>query len=191
MVYEARGRIFQGDTQWKMGFLLSSYCSVFQAELFAILQALKHIKDNYNKTTKICICSDSSIAINALQETRSTNQLIQRIMREVVRVEGQCIKLSFCWTRAHNGHEGNETVDSLAKAGAIAHQSIDYNIIPVNFIKKVIHNRNLEIWNERYTSAQTGGITKRYFATVFDRLKIKKIFHTNFHHTISYKSWKL
>jgi ribonuclease HI len=76
-------------------FKLSSYCSVFQAELFATLQALKHIKDNYNKTTKICICTDSSIDINALQETRSTNQLIQRIMKEVVRVEGQCKNCHF------------------------------------------------------------------------------------------------
>jgi ribonuclease HI len=164
-------------------FKLASYCSVFQAELFAILQALKHIKGNHNKTIQICICTDSLTVIKALQQTRSTNQLIQKIMKEVARVYGQGIQLSFCWIQAHNGNVGNETADSLAKAGAISHRSIDYDIIPMNFIKKAIYQKNLEIWNERYTNTQTGETTKRYFATVFDRLKIKKVFYTNFYFT--------
>jgi ribonuclease HI len=164
-------------------FKLSGYCSVFQAELLAILKALEFTNINLKKPINIHLCTDSQTAIKALEDPRSTTKLIQQILSEAFIANTQRIKLSFSWIRAHNGSKGNELADKLAKEGAIAHRSIDYELIPMSYIKRTIYNRNIEIWNTRWQSSQTGSSTRKYFPTVYDRMIVKKTFTPSYYLT--------
>jgi ribonuclease HI len=99
--------------------------------MFAILNAIKYINKKLTINTSITICTDSQSAIKALQNPNSTTQLVQEILSEVRTAKEKQIKISFAWTRAHVGDTGNELTDNLAKAAAVSHQSISYDLIPV------------------------------------------------------------
>ncbi len=118
-----------------------------------------------------------------MEDPRSTTKLIQQILSEALIANTQGIKLSFSWIRAHNGSQGNELADKLAKEGAIAHRSIDYELIPMSYIKRTIYNKNIEIWNTRWQSSQTGSTTQKYFPTVYDRMIVKKTFTPSYYLT--------
>jgi hypothetical protein len=154
-------------------FKLSGYCSVFQVELLAILEALKFIN----------LCTDSQTAIKALEDPRSTTKLIQQILSEALIANTQGTKLSVSWIIAHNGSQGNELADKLAKEGAIAHRSIDHELIPMPYIKRTIYQKNIEIWNIRWQSSQIGSTTRMHFPTVYDSLIVKKTFTPSYYLT--------
>jgi len=117
---------------------LSSYCSVFQAELFAILNALKYINGKFISGDCITVCTDSQSCLQALKDPNSVTYLVQEIFTELRAAEANNICLQFAWIRAHNGNTGNDLADSLAKAAATSHQSISYDMIPVSFVKKIV-----------------------------------------------------
>jgi ribonuclease HI len=80
-----------------------------------------------------------------LEDPRSTTKLIQQILSEALIANTQGTKLSVSWIIAHNGSQGNELADKLAKEGAIAHRSIDHELIPMPYIKRTIYQKNIEI----------------------------------------------
>jgi hypothetical protein len=93
------------------------------------------------------------------------------------------IKISFAWIWAHVGNTGNELTDNLAKAAAVSHQSISYDLIPVSYVKRLVYQKNINIWNQRWISSETGSETQKYFPTVYHRLQAKKFFRTSYYMT--------
>jgi ribonuclease HI len=175
--------ILRGDQIIKSSkFKLASYCSVFQAQLLAILQAIKYINSKFSSTTVI-IFTGSQTAIKALQDSNSLTFLIQQVFTEVTKGKEKELKFKFTWIRSHSGEVGKEMADSLAKQGAVSHRSIDFELIPMSFIKKYIHNNNIDIWNRRWTSSSTGETTRRYFPTIQSRLIVKHTFKPDFYVT--------
>ena len=70
------GAVFCGPQS--ASFRLPDYCSVFSAELYAILQAIRHLK-RYQVNSAV-ICSDSQAAIRAISQTHAvTNHLAGHI----------------------------------------------------------------------------------------------------------------
>ncbi len=136
-------------------FKLANYCSVFQTDLFAIQCALKYINKNINNKS-ITISTDSQTLLKALKNVNSTTHLVYEIQKELTLAETKQIDISFIWEREHNGTNGNERANSLAKLGAVAHTRIAYNLIPVNYIKKFIYNKKIQIWDERWTTSTKG-----------------------------------
>jgi ribonuclease HI len=163
--------ITDGSTVVKTAkYKLSKHCSVFQAEMFAILNTIKYINANLKSNTSITVRTDSQSAIKALQNVNSTTVLVQDIYSQLRIAEQTPINISFAWIRGHGGNTGNELADKLAKMGAASHQSIEYELIPVSYVKKVVYQKNLQLWSERWINANTGETTRQLFPTVYDRI---------------------
>jgi ribonuclease HI len=67
-------------------FKLANYCSVFQADLFAIQCALKYINKNINNKS-ITISTDSQTMLKALKDVNSTTHLVYEIQKELTLAE--------------------------------------------------------------------------------------------------------
>jgi ribonuclease HI len=176
--------ILNGDSIIKTSkFKLSNYCSVFQSELFAIFKAIEYINYKVNGINSITIITDSLSALKAISNPSSTTMLVQHIYIEINKARSKNTELSFFWVRGHEGNYGNELADKMAKEGAVAHQRIAYDLMPVSYAKKIIYQKNTQIWNNRWLEASTGATTRKYWPTVYDRHSSKKHFQPNYYLT--------
>jgi hypothetical protein len=116
-------------------------------------------------------------------DSGSQTLLVQEIHRQLRLASRREVLISYMWMRERSTNDGNELVDVLAKQAAISHKSFDYDLIPISYLKKVINDNALQIWNERWISSEVGGTTRKYFPTVYDRIKCKKYFVSNFYLT--------
>lgn len=75
--------------------------------------------------------------------------------------------------KAHSQIQGNERADELAKAAALqAKTKIDYDKIPVSYVKRTIREDTTAKWQQIVDEASTGRITKNYFKDVKVAYKI-------------------
>lgn len=97
----------------KAKFRLPSICSIFSAELFAILKALNIVLESNNKHSTIC--SDSKSAIDAIGDIYTKNTLARRIQNLHTDIVKANKRVNIIWTPSHCGIRGNEEADKLAK----------------------------------------------------------------------------
>lgn len=94
-------------------------CTVFSAEITAILFTLKLIQKL--PPAKYTICSDSLSALRALQLNQirgSTNQTVLLIKEVIISLIAQGFGIKLLWIPAHSNIYGNDQADNLAKLGA-------------------------------------------------------------------------
>jgi maltodextrin utilization protein YvdJ len=53
--------------------------------------------------------------------------------------------------------------------------------MPVSYVKRVVYEKTIEIWNDRWLSVTTGSATRKFIPTVKDRAKMKSYFRPNFY----------
>ena len=58
-----------------------------------------------------------------------------------------------------------------------------YDKYPISYLKKLIYDKNKEIWNEKWRSYDKGLVTKKFIPTIYYRHEIKKHFETDFYLT--------
>ncbi|XP_047987119.1 uncharacterized protein LOC125226977 [Leguminivora glycinivorella] len=96
---------------------LGRYCSIFQAEVYAILECASiNLQCNYVNHT-IYIHSDSQAALLALTSDVTTSKLVENC-RQLLNNLGSKNKVVLRWVPGHAGIEGNEKADELARTGA-------------------------------------------------------------------------
>ena len=93
---------------------LPDHCSVYTAELTAILHCLEHITHT-TPSPKYLILSDSLSSLLSLQNMFTSHPLVQRILLLLNICHTLHISVSFLWIPSHIGITGNELVDSAAK----------------------------------------------------------------------------
>jgi ribonuclease HI len=132
--------------------------SVLGTELFAIQEALKHIKDNSTVEQNFVICTDSLSAVLLLRQKdpssyRSTAYSIQEDLLTLQQ------KITIQWIRGHQGIAGNELADQAAKA-AISERhvhlvglSYDENIAQLNRKLMTVWQNH---WDERTMETSSG-----------------------------------
>ena len=90
---------------------LPKECTIFSAEARAIMLALREIQPSM----KTVIFTDSASCLDAIDRGRSNHPWIREAQQELGR-SGATI----CWIPGHNGIDGNNKADTLAKRGRTA-----------------------------------------------------------------------
>ncbi|XP_076047430.1 uncharacterized protein LOC143028964 [Oratosquilla oratoria] len=113
--------------------------SVFTAELYAILLALKHfiLNSDFNDFT---IYSDSQSSILALTNFIPSHPVISEIQEWLTRTAAREKTVRFCWSPGHVGIIGNEKADRAAKS-AVARPLPSRGDSPFSDIRTTISSR--------------------------------------------------
>ena len=98
-------------------FSLPTYASIFTAELYGILCALKEIVKL--KGENFVIFSDSRSALQILESFNPNHPLVVEILEWILVIKHSGKSVSFCWVPAHVGIQGNEKADNLAKEASL------------------------------------------------------------------------
>ena len=101
-------------------FGLPDYCTVYQTELTAIIEACKYLSSYTN--TYIIIWSDSLSSIQAISSL-STRSRTTRDCYDSLNALGSTNTLEIRWIAVHIGLWGNEKADELAKQGTTSESS--------------------------------------------------------------------
>ncbi|GBN25120.1 Retrovirus-related Pol polyprotein from type-1 retrotransposable element R1 [Araneus ventricosus] len=149
-----------GDFQFR----LDDHCSVFQAELTAIKQAL--LWKQQNRPHANChLFTDSMSSLKALQKFAPKNNLVDDINSLL---DGT---ISLHWVKAHIGVAGNEVADKAAKA-ASDRPSVDIHLgIPERSLKTSIRHLLLREWQDRWKDDNEKG---RFTFNIFPEVKTNR-----------------
>lgn len=146
-------------------FRLENYCSVFQAELCAILRALQLAEGRGESA--FSIASDSRSSLEAVSDPNSLHPLVAEIKELIVRLGQEGKAVTLYWVKAHCGIEGNERADELAKQAALRDRRQPfYDKYPLSYAKRLVRSDSINDWQKVYDTSQAGSTTKLFFKNV-------------------------
>ena len=95
------------------------------------------------------------------------------IRKRVASLESYEWKITFSWVKAHVGIYGNELADRLAKEAARSNgTNIAFNRISRSTLYYEAEEEAKQQWQDEWRTCDKAAITKQYFSTALDRLKI-------------------
>jgi len=93
---------------------LGKFATIFQNEIYAILQcAYENIRRSY-KNKRILTCSDSQAALKALSGPKVTSRLVAECLDALFTL-ASLNEVTLVWVPGHQGILGNEQADKLAR----------------------------------------------------------------------------
>lgn len=187
------------NTQNYGKFKLNNKFSVYCAELVAILEALKYIREiNYEY---YAILSDSKSAlekIKNLNQNSRFNYLVFEILKIIQYLQFNNKKIKLVWVKAHCNIINNEIVDQLAKSATTDENFAQYKCT-VEDISAISKKEVFENWSRNYVQSNVGkyykniqpNLTKKpwFFNSYLGKNVISKICRLRFNHALvpSYK----
>ncbi|KAJ2940785.1 hypothetical protein O0L34_g14902 [Tuta absoluta] len=175
------GRVGAALSLWDDGvetltkkYKLEPFCTVFQAELLALLGATE--KALKNKKKECSIFCDSRSALELVANGISLHPLAVKIRANLTAAKQTDRNIQLYWIKAHVGLEGNERADELAKNAALHLKTRPYySLCPVSFAKRRIRIESIIEWGTRYKNEDTASTTKVFFPGVESYPVIRKI----------------
>ncbi|XP_017465837.1 PREDICTED: uncharacterized protein LOC108358852 [Rhagoletis zephyria] len=107
--------VYCAELDLRQPFKLPEYCSIFQAEVFAVGKAAEIASNAGNYIKNINIYVDSQAAIKAIISHRIASENVLR-SREAVDRAAESKRLHIYWVPGHKGILGNEIADEIAKS---------------------------------------------------------------------------
>ena len=160
--------VYKNDIKiYSKNYRLALNCTVYQAELFAILHAIKWCNNNLVEAR---INTDSLSSLQAIKKKKNLNFIVNEIRSEIKNNSHICLD----WVKAHIGIEGNEAADQLAKE-ATKLTTIDYDRVPISFGCRLLQTNTQREWDNRWTSATTGRTTYKFFMNIAARRELDRI----------------
>ncbi|XP_067132776.1 uncharacterized protein [Centruroides vittatus] len=159
---------------------LNNNCTVYQAELLAIREAVKYYIESMTDKT-VLICTDSRSALDALCQYRDTNRITNDIKTMIKQYNGKGT-IGFKWVRAHVGVAGNERADQLAKE-ATNKTEIDFTELPASYIKWEIRDSMRRRWQLSWNESDKGRHTYNVLPNIEERLNELKWIPMDFYLT--------
>ena len=149
---------FIGHPHISKQFTLNKYCSIFTAELYAILESLKWAKGQQYR--KIAIFSDSLSSLQAIEGRKIDNHIVKDILATYNQLLHCNCEVTLVWVPAHVGIEGNERADALAKDTTgeeqhLALTKIDANCLTSQFCRK--------LWESDYQNIKPESLYKTFW----------------------------
>lgn len=130
---------------------LSPHCSVFSGELYAILQALKVIRQqNFQHSV---ICTDSLSSIMAINSLYSSNPIVNNLNSIFTTLSASNKTVTLLWVPSHIGINGNESADRAAKEATvlptITNLQLHYDL------KRIFKTTVRDLWQRHWSSQRT------------------------------------
>ena len=154
----------------KLKLKLADYCSVQQAEMLAISEALKWTQKQKRQTwSEIALFTDSRSSVDAIANVHCLTPLIVEIRQRSSEIKSNGTPITFNWIRGHTDIYGNEIADKLAKDATLnSKRSTDYADFPIAYAKHHFKQIAEIEWNTRYQTLTTGETTRLFFPTLKD-----------------------
>jgi hypothetical protein len=105
--------IFGVRPNGSLRFPLGKYATVFQTEIYVILQCAYENTCRAYKNKRILIFSNSQAALKALNSPKATSELVVECLNAVSALAG-LDEVTLVWVLRHRGISGNEEADKLA-----------------------------------------------------------------------------
>ena len=137
---------------------LQNNTSIFIAELHAILEALKHIREE--KVQKAVICTDSRSVAQSLRNKNPCSPLLIHIHNIHQELSNTGVQIQFIWIPGHSGIYGNIQADKFAKEALALNNITD---IPTEYtsIKASLRNSTLKKWQQHWRDVTTATQLRR------------------------------
>ena len=147
------GGVFSQKLCINHSFRLPDHCSVFQAEILAINEALIFLKKSRASPGKINIYSDSQAAIKSIASTTSKSTSVSKCRRSIHEM-AELFDICLVWVPGHQDIQGNCIADELARRGTTDTLLPDKEGIsmPLATCKLMLHNLFEEKHNVQWYS---------------------------------------
>jgi len=149
----------QADIQRRLSISAGKFARFFQAEIYAVLARAYEIQTNVIPGKYTSICSDSQVALKALQASETSP-----LVRQCQKVLNDISTWAHCgavWVPGHAGIQGNDIANKITRDGSVQKfvgPQLSLGVSRQNIRRKIIHwldNQHLARWRG-LSSTQTG-----------------------------------
>ncbi|CAK1604114.1 unnamed protein product [Parnassius mnemosyne] len=167
-----RSAVYDPQCKFGQSFLLDPKCSVFTAEVYAALEALKRIA-HINSFNNFLILTDSLSMVQSLTNLRfdfKKNYILYNIKKLLFSYAKKGIQVSFMWIPSHRGITGNEIVDKIARDGTNMLDVSSIVKVPLTDCYQSIDNQVNSLWVEFWKQDQEQ--KGKWYGTVQEKLPV-------------------
>ena len=149
--------LLDGDLILKGSKRLPEYCTVYEAELYAVIFAIEDLDSNVgnNMPSTVTFSLDSQAVLHTLRSIKLKGGIRVSLVEKVRDFERKFnTRIEFRWVKSHCGILGNEIADAQAKRGC---QTGDlFRAEPsLSYIRRAVGRRVAEEWDNRWSKLDT------------------------------------
>jgi hypothetical protein len=129
----------------------------------------------------IGIFTDSRITTDLLKNVNKHSYLIEVIRKRISNLERANWTIEFSWVKVHEGINGNELADCLAKVAAYSTEmAVTFDGTPKSTLHSEFEEEAIQKWQKEWVKTTKAAVTKQFFPNVRDRIKLNINVNPNF-----------